>query len=92
MESVDAAALAADLRSSGSYTQGLEAAAAVACPALLILGRRDQMTPARNAEPLIEALRDVSSVTIPDAGHMMMVEDPNRVIDETLAFLATVEA
>ncbi len=88
LESVDAGALASDLRASGAYKGGLEAAAAVDCPALLILGRRDQMTPWRNARPLAEALGDVKVVTLSDAGHMMMFEDPDAVIDRIRAFLS----
>lgn len=87
MESVDAPALASDLRTSAGYENALQAAAGVTCPALLILGERDQMTPRRNAASLAEALADATTATIPDTGHMMMLEQPNHVIDETLRFL-----
>lgn len=90
MESVDGAALASDLRASGNYTTGLDDAAAVNCPTLLILGEQDLMTPLRNAGPLVEALGDASTVQLPGTGHMMMIEDPNAVIDATLAFLDSV--
>lgn len=87
MESVDPQALAADLRTSADYEDALRDAAQVRCPTLLILGTRDQMTPARNAAPLADVLADATVTTLPDVGHMMMLEDPNGVIDSTLAFL-----
>lgn len=90
MESVDAPALASDLRTSAGYENALTAAATVKCPTLLILGERDQMTPPQNAAPLAEALSDATTATILDAGHMMMLEKPNSVIDETLRFLDAV--
>ncbi len=89
MESVEPEALAADLRTSAAYAGALRDAAQVRCPTLLVVGTRDLMTPARNAAPLADALADVSVTTLPDAGHMMMLEDPNGVIDAILAFLGT---
>lgn len=88
IESVDPAALASDLRASAGYVSALEDARAVGCATLLILGANDQMTPVRNAAPLIEELRDATAVTLPEIGHMMMLEDPDPVIDATLSFLA----
>ncbi len=92
LESVDAAALASDLRASGGYTTALDDAAAVTCPTLLILGEHDLMTPMRNAAPLVQAFGDASTVRLTGTGHMMMVEEPNGVIDATRAFLASVRS
>ncbi len=89
MRNVEPEVLASDLRASASYAGALEAAAAVECPTLLILGEHDLMTPMRNATSLIEALRNETTVTLPEVGHMMMQEDPDTVLDAMLAFLGS---
>jgi pimeloyl-ACP methyl ester carboxylesterase len=76
-----------DLVACQRYAAGLAAAAAVRCPALLLLGGRDQMAPARNAAPLAQALRDARSVTLPGIGHAMMTEAPDAVLDALRGFL-----
>jgi pimeloyl-ACP methyl ester carboxylesterase len=65
----------------------MEAARAVACPTLVVLGQRDLMAPAKNAAPLCGALADVRTVTLPGVGHAMMAEAPDAVLDALRAFL-----
>ena len=79
--------LATDLHACNDYTRGTEAAAAVRCPSLLISGSLDVMTPRRAAEPLRRNLRDVREVFIEGAGHAMMTETPDPVIDALAGFL-----
>jgi pimeloyl-ACP methyl ester carboxylesterase len=71
-----------------SYANGLEAMAAVSCPVLFVLGARDQMTPARAAQSLIDQAKTkgktFSVVNVP-MGHHQMSESP----EETLAALNT---
>jgi pimeloyl-ACP methyl ester carboxylesterase len=67
-----------DFRVCDAYANGLEAAAKVRCPAHLILGRRDVMTPPRAAKELAAALR--ATVTQIDAGHALMQEAPDAVL------------
>jgi pimeloyl-ACP methyl ester carboxylesterase len=67
-----------DFRVCDAYANGLEAAAKVRCPAHLILGRRDVMTPPRAAKELAAALR--ATVTSIDAGHALMQEAPDAVL------------
>lgn len=76
-----------DLVACQRYANGFAAAAAVRCPTLLVLGGRDQMAPARNAAPLAAALTDVRSVTLPGAGHALMAEEPDAVLDALRGFL-----
>jgi pimeloyl-ACP methyl ester carboxylesterase len=76
-----------DLRACHAYADGLASAAAVSCPALLLMGARDLMAPVRNAAPLRDALRDVRSVVLPDTGHAMMSEQPDAVLDALRGFL-----
>ncbi|WP_300455980.1 alpha/beta hydrolase [Accumulibacter sp.] len=78
--------LAIDLANCQHYQNGLAAAAAVACPTLLLVARRDRMTPRRNLPPLQSALRQVQRVDIDDCGHAMMNEQPQAVVEELLKF------
>lgn len=77
-----------DLHACDRYAGGLSAASRVRCPALLILGQRDQMAPPKNAAALIAALPERQVVTIPDCGHSLMSEAPDAVLGALLAFLA----
>lgn len=76
-----------DLSNCNDYQTGLEAAARVACPALLVIAKRDLMTPPRATGDLAKALKDVRKAEIDAAGHAMMAEQPDRVLDALRAFL-----
>lgn len=78
--------LGRDLAACNAYGDALAAAARVACPALLLLGADDRMTPARKAAPLADALAGSRTVVLPAAGHMMMIEQPNETLDALIAF------
>ncbi len=80
-------ALYTDLMACAAYSGGLDAAAAVRCPALLLLGARDLMAPTKAAEALIGTLADKRVVTLPDCGHAMMAEQPDAVLDALRNFL-----
>ncbi|HEX7640085.1 MAG TPA: alpha/beta hydrolase [Burkholderiaceae bacterium] len=67
-----------DFRVCDAYAGGLEAASRVRCPAHLVVGERDVMTPPRAAAPLAEALR--ARVTRVRAGHALMQEAPDAVL------------
>ncbi|HEV8502375.1 MAG TPA: alpha/beta hydrolase [Casimicrobiaceae bacterium] len=79
--------LATDLRACNDYAQGLEAARACRAPALLVLGERDQMAPAKATPPLVAALAGARVVTLADTGHAMMQEAPDALLDALKAFL-----
>jgi len=70
-----------DLRACAAYDGGLDAAAAVSCPALLVLGAEDRMTPARAGRKLAEAISGARVEIIPGSGHMMMAEKPDETLD-----------
>ncbi|MEP7062319.1 MAG: alpha/beta hydrolase [Betaproteobacteria bacterium] len=78
-----------DLRACAAYADGLAAAARRQCPALVILGARDQMAPVKAAAPLLDALRDGLTVTLADTGHAMMAEQPDVVLDALASFLGS---
>lgn len=68
-----------DFRVCDAYANGLEAAARVRCPAHLIVGTRDVMTPAKATKELAGALRaEVSRVA---SGHALMQEAPDAVLN-----------
>jgi pimeloyl-ACP methyl ester carboxylesterase len=77
-----------DLFACNAYAGGLDAAAGVRCPALVVIAQRDLMAPPKNAAALCEALADVRVVTLPGAGHAMMAEQPDAVLDALRAFLS----
>jgi pimeloyl-ACP methyl ester carboxylesterase len=87
MERTRRGVLHTDLVACHAYAGGQDAAAAVRCPALLILGARDLMAPPKGAQALIATLADKRVVTLPDCGHAMMAEQPDAVLDTLMTFL-----
>lgn len=73
--------LYADLNACNEYRDGLESSARISCPAHLILGRDDRMSPVRAAQPLVEALSDARVTILENCGHMLMAERPGEVLD-----------
>lgn len=76
-----------DLAACAAYNSGPADAAAVACPTLVLAGAEDRMTPAKAGRKLAEAIPDARMVTLPEAGHMMMVEDADGTLAALKAFL-----
>lgn len=83
--------LANDLAACNAYRNGLDAAARVRAPCVMLCGERDQMTPRRAVKPLHDALADANRATrmiiIHGAGHAMMAEAPDAVSDAMRGFL-----
>ncbi len=71
--------LHADFFACNAYQRGEQAAAELTCPVLFILATADSMTPVRAAQPLIDACKDATVVTLPGAGHSLMAENPDGV-------------
>jgi len=69
-----------DFAACNSYAGGLEAAQALRCPALFVLGSQDVMTPPRAAQALINACADATVVQLADGGHSLMAERPDQVL------------
>lgn len=76
--------LHADLQACNEYEAGLERAGQLKCPALLLLGEKDRMTPVRGAEDVREAIPDQSTVVFPGAGHPLLLERSDAVLDELI--------
>ncbi|MFO1317411.1 MAG: alpha/beta hydrolase [Burkholderiales bacterium] len=87
MERTRPGVLHADLMACHAWDGGLAAAAAVRCPALVVMGARDLMAPPKGAQALIGALADARAVTLPGTGHALMAEQPDAVLDALRAFL-----
>jgi pimeloyl-ACP methyl ester carboxylesterase len=68
-----------DFRVCDAYANGLEAAARVRCPAQLIVGTRDVMTPAKATKELASVLR--AKVARIASGHALMQEAPDAVLN-----------
>jgi pimeloyl-ACP methyl ester carboxylesterase len=77
-----------DLKACNDYASGLESAAKVSCPALLILGGRDVMAPPKTAKMLEEKLKDVKTVMLKPSGHSLMAEAPDATLDALIEFLS----
>jgi pimeloyl-ACP methyl ester carboxylesterase len=61
-------------------------------PTLLLYGEQDQRAPRSVWEPLQSAIPGAELVLIPDVGHMVDLEAPDRVNDEIRSFLRRVAA
>ena len=75
-----------DLKACNDYAAGFEAAAKVKCPALFVLGDRDQMTPRKAAAALVNALPGARTVALP-SGHSLMAEAPDATLDALIEFI-----
>jgi len=79
--------LHADFTACNSYSAGLAAAKSLRCPVLMILGKRDLMTPVTLAKALVSELANVRVVTLEGTGHALMAEKPDEVLDNLISFL-----
>ena len=77
-----------DLKACNDYAAGLSSAAKVKCPVLMILGKRDVMTPTRAAQELAAALKAKTAV-IDFSGHSLMAEAPDATLDALIGFFAS---
>jgi pimeloyl-ACP methyl ester carboxylesterase len=70
-----------------AYANGELAAAALTCPVLFLFGAKDMMTPARSTKALTSAVAH-GKVVMVDAGHSLMAEQPDAVLDALVSFAA----
>jgi pimeloyl-ACP methyl ester carboxylesterase len=75
-----------DFAACNAYANGAQAAAALDCPALFLLGRQDVMTPAKAASTLASSMKRARTVTLDACGHSLMAEQPDQVLDQLFAF------
>jgi pimeloyl-ACP methyl ester carboxylesterase len=77
-----------DFSACNAYANGEAAAAAVRCPTLFIFGSKDAMTPPRATKLLTSTIAHGRVVTV-DAGHALMAEQPDAVLDALFGFANT---
>ena len=82
--------LHADFTACKEYQRGVQAATNLTCPVLFVLGTSDSMTPARAAQPLIDACKDATVITLQGSGHSLMAENPDGVREALKRFAARV--
>lgn len=71
--------LATDFAACMAYRNAEAAASAATCPATVVIGLGDKMTPPKGGRALAAALPSADVVELPDTGHSMMVENPRAV-------------
>jgi len=71
--------LPTDFAACNAYDAAPDAARALPCPALFLLGERDQMTRPAAAQPLIDACARSQVVVLRATGHALMAENPDGV-------------
>lgn len=77
-----------DFSACNNYINGEAAASALPCPAILLLGRKDLMTPPKATAALRSAMPNARVVQIEGSGHALMSEQPDQVLDALFAFAA----
>ena len=81
--------LAVDLEACNAYSQGMEAAAAIAVPALGVFAEADRMTPKRNGLALAQAVPDCRLLVLPRSGHTIPTERPHELNAALREFLGS---
>ena len=76
-----------DFAACNAYAAGMERAAQITCPALVMLAGGDLMTSPRSGKALAAAIPGARIVTLPGSGHALMAEKPDAVLDALAAFL-----
>jgi pimeloyl-ACP methyl ester carboxylesterase len=89
LERARAGVLFKDLSACNDYRDGLASAAKVSAPATLVLGERDMMTPTKAGRELAAAMPNARVVMLGGAGHMLMSERPDEVLDAVRGFLSS---
>ena len=76
-----------DFAACNNYAAGRDRAAKIRCPCLLILGKRDMMTPPGAARELAGAIPNARVAEVAGSGHALMAEQPDAVLDALMDFL-----
>lgn len=72
-----------DLKACNEYASDF---ANIKCPVLLILGKRDAMTPPKSAFALSKLLKHCETQVIDLSGHSLMAEAPDQTLDALVGF------
>jgi len=74
-----------DLNACNEYLEGMTHASQIGCPALLILGERDMLTPVRSAMKVAETIPNAKKVILEGSGHALLAEKPDPVLDQLIS-------
>jgi pimeloyl-ACP methyl ester carboxylesterase len=75
-----------DLKACNDYTSDF---AGVKCPVLLILGKRDVMTPPKAASLILQKIPTATSEVLNPSGHSVMAEAPDATLDTLVEFFGS---
>lgn len=78
-----------DFAACNAYRNGEIAAQKRHFPTMLLLGKKDMMTPPKATQVLRESLHDCKIVLIENCGHSLMSEQPGAVLNALYAFVKT---
>ena len=81
LERADKGVLSNDLAACNAHQAVAENAAKIACPALVVQGSRDMMTPLKGARALAAAMPKGSIQIVQGAGHMVMIERATETLE-----------
>lgn len=85
VENSELGVLATDFGACVTYANAAVAAAAVTCPATVVIGLGDKMTPPKGGRTLAAALSNARIVELAAIGHSMMTEHPRATKQAILA-------
>jgi pimeloyl-ACP methyl ester carboxylesterase len=72
-----------DLKACNEFTSDF---ANVKCPALLVLGKRDVMTPPKGAAAILQKIPAAKTEVVTVSGHALMAEAPDDTLDALISF------
>mgnify|MGYP001456458661 CR=1 FL=1 len=79
--------LAVDLIACNNYQNGSDAAKAINCPTLFILGELDKMANLESGKKFANLVKDSTTYIIKGSGHMIMIEKAFEMREKILEFL-----
>lgn len=76
-----------DMNACNAYARPITDLSAISQSALVIVGDQDRMTPTKASQAVAAATPKSTLVIIKDAGHALMIEQPDAVLDHLRSFL-----
>ena len=88
IEAANPVGIAGALRGMALRPDSTELLAQIHCPALILVGEEDAMTPLADAQLMAEHIPDAHLVSIPHAAHLSNMEQPEAFNQALIVFLA----
>ena len=79
--------LAIDLNACNNYSNGSDAAKAINCPTMFILGELDKMANLESGKKFVDLVKHSTKYIIEECGHMIMIEKAFEMREKVLEFL-----